>query len=81
MAAVAVDTYAIVWYLTSDPRLSAKAAAALDRATAEGDIIHDPSHARSKRRGAPARVRLQHFTSAPAMASPLGSAPSRQWSR
>jgi PIN domain nuclease of toxin-antitoxin system len=33
MAAVAVDTHAIIWYLTGDPRLSAKAAAALDGAT------------------------------------------------
>ncbi len=43
MPAVAVDTHAIVWYLTVDPRLSAKAATALDRATADGEVIHVPS--------------------------------------
>jgi PIN domain nuclease of toxin-antitoxin system len=43
MAAVAVDTHAIIWYLTGDPRLSAKAAAALDGATAMGELIHVPS--------------------------------------
>ena len=43
MGAVAVDTHAIVWYLSSDLRLSATAAAVLDRATAEGDPIHVPS--------------------------------------
>ncbi len=43
MAAVAVDTHAIVWYLGSDSRLSARAAAALDFATENGDPIHIPS--------------------------------------
>ena len=43
MSAVAVDTHAIVWYLAGDPRLSAKAAAALDQATADGETIHVPS--------------------------------------
>jgi PIN domain nuclease of toxin-antitoxin system len=43
MAAVAVDTHAIVWYLSSDPRLSATATAALDSATAAGELIHVPS--------------------------------------
>jgi len=43
MAAVAVDTHAIVWYLTADSRLSAKAAAALDGATALHALIHVPS--------------------------------------
>ena len=43
MAAVAVDTHAIVWYLSADPRLSARAAAALDSATAAGEFIHVPS--------------------------------------
>jgi len=43
MAAVAVDTHAIVWYLTGDSRLSAAATAALDSATAGGDFIHVPS--------------------------------------
>lgn len=43
MAAVVVDTHAIVWYLSADPRLSSKAAAALDGATAAGEVIHVPS--------------------------------------
>jgi PIN domain nuclease of toxin-antitoxin system len=43
MPAVAVDTHTIVWYLSSDPRLSAKAADALDSATAGGELIHVPS--------------------------------------
>ena len=43
MAAIAVDTHAIVWYLSLDPRLSARAAEALDRATLLGDAIHVPS--------------------------------------
>jgi len=43
MPAVVVDTHAIVWYLSADPRLSANAAAALDSATAAGDRIHVPS--------------------------------------
>jgi PIN domain nuclease of toxin-antitoxin system len=37
MAAVAVDTHTIVWYLSTDKRLSRKAAAALDDASAFGD--------------------------------------------
>ena len=37
MSAVAVDTHTIVWYLTDDPRLSAKAAAALNQATLDGE--------------------------------------------
>jgi len=43
MSAVAVDTHAIVWYLSADPRLSANAAGALDSATAAGDLIRVPS--------------------------------------
>ena len=43
MPAVAVDTHAIVWYLSSDPRLSATAAGVLDSATAAGEFIHVPS--------------------------------------
>jgi PIN domain nuclease of toxin-antitoxin system len=42
MAAIAVDTHAIVWYLSLDPRLSARAAEALDMATLLGDAIHVP---------------------------------------
>jgi PIN domain nuclease of toxin-antitoxin system len=43
MPGVAVDTHAIVWYLSGDPRLSAKAQEALDSATAAGELIHVPS--------------------------------------
>jgi PIN domain nuclease of toxin-antitoxin system len=43
MAAVVVDTHAIVWYLSADSRLSAKAAGALDSATAAGELIYVPS--------------------------------------
>jgi PIN domain nuclease of toxin-antitoxin system len=43
MAAVAVDTHAIVWYLANDIRLSKKAAEAMDSATAAGEAIHVPS--------------------------------------
>jgi PIN domain nuclease of toxin-antitoxin system len=43
MAAVAVDTHTILWYLTSDPRLSSRAVGALDQATSEGELIHVPS--------------------------------------
>ncbi len=43
MPAVAVDTHAIVWYLTNDVRLSSRAAGAMDLATAAGDAIHVPS--------------------------------------
>jgi len=41
MPGVAVDTHAIVWYLLDDSRLSQKAAAALDSATAAGDPIYE----------------------------------------
>ena len=43
MSAVVVDTHAIVRYLEGDPRLSIKAAAALDQATSGGEAIHVPS--------------------------------------
>jgi PIN domain nuclease of toxin-antitoxin system len=43
MPGVAVDTHAIVWYLSADARLSASAAEALDSATAAGELIHVPS--------------------------------------
>jgi len=43
MPAVAVDTHSIVWHLSADPRLSAKAAHALDSATAAGELIQVPS--------------------------------------
>jgi len=43
MPAVVVDTHAIVWYLSGDPRLSSRAADALDSATAAGELIHVPS--------------------------------------
>ena len=43
MPAVAVDTHAIVWYLSSDPQLPARAAGALDSATEAGEFIHVPS--------------------------------------
>jgi PIN domain nuclease of toxin-antitoxin system len=43
MPSVAVDTHSIVWYLSSDSRLSAKAADALDSANAAGELIHVPS--------------------------------------
>jgi PIN domain nuclease of toxin-antitoxin system len=43
MSAVVVDTHTIVWYLSNDPRLSRKAAGALDAATAAGEHIHVPS--------------------------------------
>lgn len=39
MAAVLADTHALLWYLTSDPRISRAATAALDNATAAGDPI------------------------------------------
>jgi PIN domain nuclease of toxin-antitoxin system len=42
MPGVVVDTHAIVWYLSGDPRLSAKAAEALDSATSSGEFIHVP---------------------------------------
>lgn len=43
MPGVVVDTHTIVWYLSDDPQLSAKAGNALDSATAAGEIIHVPS--------------------------------------
>jgi PIN domain nuclease of toxin-antitoxin system len=43
MAAIAVDTHAIVWYPSLNPRLSARAAEALDMATLVGGAIHVPS--------------------------------------
>ncbi len=43
MAAVVVDTHAVVWYLLKDPRLSKVAEAALDAATGDGDPIYVPS--------------------------------------
>jgi len=43
MPGIVVDTHTIVWYLQDDPRLSAKAADALDAATAAGEVIHVPS--------------------------------------
>jgi hypothetical protein len=44
MAAVAVDTHAIVWYLANDTQLWSKAADATDLAAAAGDGIHVPSN-------------------------------------
>ena len=43
MPGVAVDTHTIVWYLSSDPRLSVRAANILDSATAAGDRIYVPA--------------------------------------
>src|SRR5437588_8514015 len=43
MSAVVVDTHSIVWYLSGDVRLSAKASDALEVATAAGERIHVPS--------------------------------------
>jgi PIN domain nuclease of toxin-antitoxin system len=43
MPGVVVDTHTIIWYLSDDPRLSAKAGNALDSATAAGEVIHVPS--------------------------------------
>jgi PIN domain nuclease of toxin-antitoxin system len=43
MPAVAVDTHAIVWYLSADAQLSARAPAVLDAATEAGEFIHVPS--------------------------------------
>lgn len=43
MPAVAVDTHAVVWYLTNDPRLSIPAATALDEASSQGEFIYVPS--------------------------------------
>lgn len=43
MAGVVVDTHAIVWYLSGDSRLSARAADILDASTAASELIHIPS--------------------------------------
>jgi predicted nucleic acid-binding protein len=43
MPAVVVDTHAIVWCLSADPQLSARAAGALDAATEAGEFIHIPT--------------------------------------
>ena len=43
MPGIVVDTHTIVWYLQDDPRLSTKAADALDAATAAGEVIYVPS--------------------------------------
>jgi PIN domain nuclease of toxin-antitoxin system len=43
MPGIVVDTHTIVWYLQDDPRLSAKAADALDSATTAGEVIYVPS--------------------------------------
>jgi PIN domain nuclease of toxin-antitoxin system len=43
MPAVVVDTHSVVWCLSADPRLSAKANEALDAATENGELIHVPS--------------------------------------
>ncbi len=43
MSSVVVDTHTIVWYLAGDPRLSHKAAAALDEAASKGLYIYVPS--------------------------------------
>jgi PIN domain nuclease of toxin-antitoxin system len=40
MPAVVADTHAIIWYVTDNPRLSQKAVAAMDAATAAGDPIY-----------------------------------------
>ncbi len=39
MPAIVADTHAAVWYLTNNPKLSARAAEALDAATASGEPI------------------------------------------
>ena len=43
MSAVAVDTHTIVWYLSTDKRLSGRAIEALDHASATGGYIYVPS--------------------------------------
>jgi PIN domain nuclease of toxin-antitoxin system len=43
MAAVVVDTHAILWYITQDPRLSQKALDALEATTRAGDPIYVPA--------------------------------------
>jgi PIN domain nuclease of toxin-antitoxin system len=43
VAAIAVDTHAVIWYLSDDPHLSSSASEMLDRATAEGEVIYVPS--------------------------------------
>ncbi len=43
MAAVVVDTHAILWYITQDPRLSQKALDALEATASAGDPIYVPA--------------------------------------
>jgi PIN domain nuclease of toxin-antitoxin system len=43
MPAVVVDTHTVVWFLSRDPRLSAKARDVLRSTTAAGGIINIPS--------------------------------------
>ena len=43
MPGVVVDTHAIVWFLSRDPRLSADARDLLRSTTAIGEVIHVPS--------------------------------------
>jgi PIN domain nuclease of toxin-antitoxin system len=43
MAAVVVDTHAILWYITRDPRLSKNALDALEATTRAGDLIYVPA--------------------------------------
>jgi len=43
MPGVVVDTHTIVWYLSADARLSAKAAEALDFVTSATERIYVPS--------------------------------------
>jgi PIN domain nuclease of toxin-antitoxin system len=43
MAALAIDTHALVWYVEASPQLSATALAALQTAVALGDPIYVPS--------------------------------------
>ena len=43
MRGIVVDTHAIVWYLSDDPRLSTTAGNLLDSATASGEVIYVPS--------------------------------------
>ena len=43
MAAVVVDTHAVLWYLAQDPKLSQKAMETLDSATQAGEPIYVPA--------------------------------------
>ncbi|MGC2662388.1 MAG: PIN domain-containing protein [Bryobacteraceae bacterium] len=43
MPSVAVDTHAIVWYLSNDQRLSAREMDTLDSAASAGHVIYVPS--------------------------------------